>query len=131
MPKPIIDHAKASWGRRLWRLGLLLLLLDVLLGSVIVGFQTRRWAWDYTMPIRHHYDINRNFDFGRQCITEGYLNIYENMYERNWQTGEFSLNYPPLRLMTFYAWATWADWKFPGVAQWREDHAFNAFRRCP
>lgn len=112
--------------RRLLRWGLLLILLDVLIGSTVVGLQLRRWAWDYTEPARFRYDIGRNYRFGREAIEQGYLNVYENQLIT--QPDEANkINYTPLRLGLFGAWAKWNTWTQADPREWQESHEFNAF----
>ena len=126
MSKPIIDHAKASWGRRLWRLGLLLLLIEVLVGAVVVGFQVRRWTFEQTQPARFLGDINRNYTFGRQAMEEGFFNVYENQVASNPDEAH-KINYTPLRLWIFEQWAKWNQSRFDKPEDWRPTHEFHAF----
>ncbi|HEX2971573.1 MAG TPA: hypothetical protein VHP11_04540, partial [Tepidisphaeraceae bacterium] len=114
------------WGRRLWRIGLLLILIDVFAGSLIVGLQMRQWMWEYTKPARFRYDIGRNYLFGRQAVEQGYLNVYENQVKFRPDEAH-KMNYPPLRYGTFGVWAWWNQKHFANYDQWQEDHSFNAF----
>lgn len=114
-------------GRRLWRWGLLLILLDLLVGGTILGVEVRRWAWDYTQPARFRFDVNRNYRFGLQALEEGYWNLYENQVITN-PPQETKINYPPLRLALFEGWAAFNRWAFPDTyQQWQESFAFNGF----
>lgn len=142
-----------SWGRILYRWGLVLIIGSILIGSVIVGCQWRRFMWDYTQQARFRYDVGRNYMFGREAKEFGYLNVYENQVA--FPPGEArKMNYPPLRFATFTAWAYFNQWYYstdrswnhpkatatqpstaPTVEQraradvetWREEHEFSAF----
>ena len=89
------------------------------------GLAYRRWVWDFTEPGRFRGDISRNFTFGVQAIEGGFLNLYENQVRDN-PSRDKKIDYPPLRLATFEAWAAWNRRAEPGVQKWRDDYAFSA-----
>jgi hypothetical protein len=97
----------------------------VLIGMIFAGTSYRRWAWDFTEPGRFRYDINRNFNFGLAGNRVGFLNIYEDQI-RDDPPVDTKMDYPPLRLATFQAWAAWMRWGHPEIHHWRADYAFSA-----
>jgi hypothetical protein len=97
----------------------------VLIGMIFAGISYRRWAWDFTAPGRFRYDINRNFNFGLTGNRVGFLNIYEDQIRDN-PPVDTKMDYPPLRLGTFQAWAAWTRWRHPEIQRWRPDYDFNA-----
>ncbi len=122
-----IDPPQTSpWPRRLFHWRVVLILLDVLIGSTIIGVQAREWFWDYTQIARFRYDINRNYSFGRQAVEEGYLNVYDNQLITNPPEAK-KINYTPLRLALFAAWAKWNSWTQENPETWQESHEFNGF----
>lgn len=143
------EATSVSRGRFLYRWGLAITLLSLVIGSLIVGCQWRRFMWDYTQPAHFRPDIIRNYEFGREAMAKGYLNVYENQVAFP-PDEEHKVNYPPLRLATFTAWAYFNQWYYsadrswyharasatspstapspsPSVEQWREEHEFSAF----
>jgi hypothetical protein len=107
-----------------WQAGAVTLLLLVLALLTWSGISYRRWAWDFTAVARFRGDIHRNFTFGEAALEKGYLNIHENQLRDNPPRGK-KLDYPPLRLLTFEAWAAWIHHTHPGQ-QWNETYAFHA-----
>ncbi len=88
------------------------------------GISYRHWAWDFTQVARFRGDIHRNFTFGELAIEKGYLNVHENQL-RDDPPRNKKLDYPPLRLLTFEAWAAWMHHAHPGL-DWNETYAFHA-----
>ncbi len=89
------------------------------------GLNYRRWAWDFTEPGRFRFDIARNFNFGLMTLREGFLNMYENQVRDQPDTAH-KLDYPPLRLATFEAWAAWKLHQNPANQRWSGEYKFNA-----
>lgn len=80
------------------------------LAMILPAIQYREWVWDFTQPGRFRGDLNRNFTFGVKALENGYLNLYEDDLRDQPSFGQ-KLDYTPLRLLTFEAWAAWV-WKF-------------------
>lgn len=76
------------------------------LAMIQPGMAYRKWAWEFTDPGRFHGDLNRNFTFGVKALENGYLNLYEDDLRDKPGFGQ-KLDYTPLRLLTFEAWAAW------------------------
>ncbi len=117
---------KPSRGRRLWRIGLWILFIELMVAMVFEGANLRRYAWDYTQPIRFLGDIHRNYEFGQQALQAGFLNVYENHVAAQPDEAH-KINYSPLRLAVFEVWATRTQRAYPGTPQWLPSHRFNAF----
>lgn len=116
-----------TWGRRFWDWGLVLILVEVIVASTIVGVQLRRFVFDWSTPLRHIYDINRNYTFGQQAMEEGFLNVHENQILNHVEGGD-RINYTPLRLGAFECWAMWNKAHLPQEADaWNPSYRFNAF----
>lgn len=118
--------SKRPLGRRLLRLGLWILFIDLMAVMVFEGVNLRRFAWDFTAPVRFLYDVRRNHMFGEQARQEGFLNVYENQVVSNPDEAN-KINYSPLRLAVFEAWAAWTHHTNPAVTEWQPSHQFNAF----
>jgi hypothetical protein len=103
-------------------------LLAIVVVAFVVGVQLRRWAFNYTQPIRFWPDITRGFRFGARAIDEGYFNVYDNV-ARQRPDGNYELDYAPLRLLVMRQWAVQARKTFPGATEWNADpqttYAFN------
>jgi hypothetical protein len=91
----------------------------------LAGISARRWVWDFTGPVRFAGDMQRNFLYGSRAQTEGYLNIYENVYA-NRVPGDYDIDYPPLRLLTFYLWIRILNHQHIDVSEWNPSYEFNA-----
>ncbi len=102
------------------------LFVSFMLAVIVLGVLYRNWAWDYTSVARYRFDINRNYNFGVIALDQGYLGVYEDQVRDN-PPYELKIDYPPLRLATFEAWAKWTRWTHPGAKQWQEDYSFNWF----
>ena len=114
-----------SRGRRLVRIGLLILLIDLAVAMVFEGVNLRRYAWDFTQPVRFLFDIHRNYEFGVQAFQDGFLNVYENQVADN-PNEAHKINYSPMRLAVFEAWAAWTQYAYPTATGWEPSHEFNA-----
>jgi hypothetical protein len=113
-----------------WRVWLLRVVVGAvvfaaLILTVIAGLKLRRWAWDITAPARFVPDMQRNFLYGNRAINEGYLNIYENVYADR-EPGDYDIDYPPLRLLTFELWIADLKRDQPDLAHWESSYEFNA-----
>jgi hypothetical protein len=92
---------------------------------IIAGLSLRRWAWDFTEPVRFAGDMERNFLYGSRAATEGYFNVYENVYvERD--PGDYDIDYPPLRLLTFDLWIQYLKSHHHDVSGWDSSYEFNS-----
>lgn len=118
--------ARTNGTRRGWRLAGLALVVLVLTGATMLGVKYRHWAFEATQVGRFRGDIQRNFNFGVNVLENGYLNIYEDQIRGNVSRDQ-KLDYPPLRLATFTAWAAWTRWSRPDAFEWEPDFEFNAF----
>ena len=98
----------------------------LLAGMIVPGLAYRRWVWNFTELGRYKYDINRNYNFGKNANDGGFLNLYDDQL-RDDPPEALKMDYPPLRLATFQAWVAWTRWKYPGVQKWSPDYAFNSF----
>lgn len=112
------------WRDRLARWTPTLLLAAFALAMIPPGYAYTKWAWDFTEPGRYRFDINRNFRFGLKAIENGYLNLYENDIRDKPGVGE-RLDYTPLRLAMFQAWAAWNRQHYPNARQWQDEWAFT------
>ncbi len=123
---PDIKISRLPWALRQWRRWLpTVILVTFVAGVTMPGLAYRRWAWDFTEPGRFRGDITRNFNFGITSIKQGFLNVYENEVRDNPPRNK-KLDYPPLRLLTFEAWAAWTQHQNPKARQWRNEYAFSA-----
>jgi hypothetical protein len=114
--------------RRGWRRFVPAILLALFsLVMIPPGVAYRNWVWEFTDPGRFRGDINRNFVFGARALDNGYLNLYEDD-RRDQPDRAWRLDYTPLRLLTFEAWAAWnRAHGFPDARQWQEEpYAFTA-----
>ena len=116
---------KPSRGRQLLRIGLLILLIDLAAVMIFEGINLRRYAWDFTQPVRFLYDVRRNHEFGQQALNEGFWNVYENQVAANPDEAH-KINYSPLRLAVFEVWAAWTHHAYPTATAWQPGHDFNA-----
>lgn len=137
------EATSVSWGRRLYRWGLVITILSIVVGSLIVGCQWRRFMWDDSEKARVRSDIARDYAVGREMMAKGYLNVYENQTALP-PANERTADCPPLQLATFTVWARFNQWYYsaerswnhvsvttqpstaPSVEQWREEYAFSA-----
>ena len=103
----------------------LTLAVIALVGITLLGIPERRWMWNETTSARFVYDINRNFNFGRAAIDDGFLNVYDKQVRDDPPTDK-KLDYPPLRLATFAAWVAWTRWHHPEIKHWSADYAVTA-----
>jgi hypothetical protein len=103
-------------------------LILVAIGIVVIyagmlGVRFRHWVWDATVPIRFLPDIDRGYDWGRKCATEGYLNQYEKMQAEKPKDEDW-LDYAPLRLGVMAMWGDWSLKHFPDVKTWHSNHSY-------
>jgi hypothetical protein len=126
---PTIDRppVPSSHGRRRrWAGAAAIALIVLFLAAITVpGVAYRRWVWDFTEPGRFRGDISRNFRFGVQAIDDGFLNLYEDQL-RDDPPYDRKVDYPPLRLATFQAWAAWNLRVKPEERAWKPTYAFTA-----
>ena len=146
------QSASLGWGHILYRWGSAITILSIVIGSLIVGCQWRRFMWDYSQPARVRPDIIRDYMSGRDAMEKGYLNVYENQVAVS--DAAHKVDCPPLQLATFAAWAYFNQWYYAAdrswnhaqvtttqtatapaagqqggsnVEKWREEHGFSAF----
>ncbi|GEM_PF-6625223 len=146
------EATSISWGRFLYRWGLVITILSIVIGSLVVGCQWRRFMWDYSQPARIRPDIIRDYMSGREAMAKGYLNVYENQVAVPPDEAH-KVDCPPLQLATFAAWAYFNQWRYSAdrswnhlqastrtstapatgpqaranVEKWHEEHEFSAF----
>lgn len=104
----------------------IVLLALLLIGATVAGVGYRRWAFEISIPGRHLFDVGRNYNFGVTAINDGFLNVYEDQV-RDQPNRDRKLDYPPLRLATFEAWAAWIRWTRGPDIPWEPDFSFHAF----
>ncbi len=85
------------------------------------GRDYRKWAFEYTAPIRFVWDIERGYFWGRQVAAHGYLNLYDTMAGQG-PRDPLWLDYAPLRLAAMGMWGRWTTEHFPRQDQWREGY---------
>jgi hypothetical protein len=111
--------ASTVWPRR----ALVVVIAIVALYSARLGIRFRHCVWDATVPIRFLQDVDRGYDWGRKCATEGYLNQYEKMqFEK--PTDADWLDYAPLRLAVMAMWGDWSLQHFPDVKVWHTNASY-------
>jgi hypothetical protein len=92
--------------------------LAVALAAWHYGLELRRWAWEQTKDIHAQLTVNNALSWGQYANEQGYLKVYDKLVETYGQEGEyvgpgqFSLDYPPLRLLVASWWADWAGEHF-------------------
>ncbi|HEV7297989.1 MAG TPA: hypothetical protein VGN72_01395 [Tepidisphaeraceae bacterium] len=102
-------------------------LLSVLVVTVLIslklGLDLRRWTYEHTGSIRHTYDVHHNLLFGTRAMNEGVLDLYGNVIEAT-PSGNYRLDYVPLRLLTMRLWAGWVNHNY-GYTAWRPEYEFT------
>jgi len=102
------------------------LLVGVLL--VVTGLGLRYAVWEATRPIRSAGDAAQGFQWGRRARQEGLVGLYERLERETRERPGLrykGMDYMPGRLAVMAAWATWADWQYPGVDRRRDPYWFN------
>lgn len=77
------------------------------------GLDARRRTFENTKRLRHPQDYALNLYWGTRALDEGYYDLFGKVYDERKKTGQFGLDYPPLRLLVFRQWAAAARAKFP------------------
>lgn len=102
--------------RRIMRwLGFAMVVLAIVVGMTWVfqtGLSERHRIYETTPRIRHVYDITHNLMWGMRAVDEGYLNLYANVLSET-PSGNYQLDYVPLRLLVMRQWAVWVRAHYP------------------
>ncbi len=119
-PPPLADRRRPAVRRAAGLVAIVALCLVCLR----LGMAERAWQWEWARPIHYAGDMRNALRWGRSAATGGTLNVYANAIAAA-PDGEYGLDYPPLRLLVFTAWAQWLERSHPDVAGWSSDDAMN------
>lgn len=105
--------------------------------TFVAGVEQRRRLYEQTQNARHGYDITHNLMWGLRAIDEGYFDLYGKVIAERGRSGDYVLDYVPLRLLVMRQWASYARathpenraLQMPGrsrrEAGWQADYAFT------
>jgi len=109
------------------RLAVGLVALLLVLGTVYVGKDVRKWAWQATSTVRYRPDIENAFLWGQFSNIVGVRYTYDEVLRRHGgdYSHQFKLDYPPLRLLVAAAWTELLQKIDPGIRKWRNEYVLN------
>ena len=109
------------------------ILLALLIAALVVGgIVVRSATWEMTQHVRFQRDLVNGFYWGTETLEEahtlagdqnpdswpaffrGYLALYDRVEREAYET-DYSLDYPPLRLLAMSIWTKYVRHEFPGV----------------
>jgi hypothetical protein len=98
-------------------------LIALTLAGAWAGWKARQWTFEHTDTLRWRFDIRNNLHYGLRAVDEGWLNVYGNVAAET-PSGQYGLDYPPLRLLVVRQWAAWVRGTY-GSDEWRKEFALH------
>lgn len=99
----------------------------LILGSIYIGKEVRKWTWQSTATVRYRADIENAFLWGQFSNIVGVRNTYDELLKRH--DGDYShhfkLDYPPLRLLVAATWTSLLQKIAPGIREWRNEYVLT------
>ncbi|NBC10512.1 MAG: hypothetical protein GVY24_02095 [Planctomycetes bacterium] len=120
MAEPCVSPSRRS------RLARVMLFTLIALGGLYAGFQFRLWTFETTTPIRWELDLQNAWQWGNYADEHGLLSTYDLVRYEKHETGDYGLDYVPLRLTVAWYWVKTATWLEPGLEGWSPSLRVNA-----
>lgn len=99
----------------------------LILGSIYIGKEVRKWTWQNTATVRYRADIENAFLWGQFSNIVGVRNTYDELLKRH--NGDYShhfkLDYPPLRLLVAATWTSLLQKIDPSARAWRNEYVLT------
>ncbi len=95
-------------------------------GVLYAGFQFRLWTFETTTPIRWESDLRNAWRWGSYADDHGLLSTYDLVRFERHGSGQYGLDYVPLRLTVAWYWVKTAAWLEPGLTAWSPSLRTNA-----